>query len=1059
MIFCKLPKSKRFSTFTRSPSRSSSSSSSRGNHQSILSLVTLLKSSVNPSLKHYNNFLLQLFKTKKFRFITHFISQLNSNQIEGDHITHSIFTRALLKQHHYEKAVEFINTQIGKTPTILQNRILDSLVQGFCVNAKDPERGFSVLQDYLKIDGIIPSSFTFCALISSFSRQGKMDRAIEVLEVMTDEKFKYPFDNFVFSAVISGFINVGKPELAVGFYENAAKSTALQMNIVTYTCILSAYCRLKRFEQVSELLNRVEKDGLASDVVFYGNLVYELFRAGTVMEALQKHNEMVERKIEMDAISYTILIDGFSKEGLVEKAIGFLHVMEKEGIRPNLITFTTIISGFCKKGKLEEALRVFNLVNNLGMEVDEFAYATLIDGFCRIHDFDFVFHMLDEMNEKAVHPSVVTYNIIINGLCKVGRTNEAYDLLKGIHGDIVTYTTVLHGYIQEKDSMGLLMTKKTLEEAQVCMDVVMCNTLIKALFLIGSFEDAYTLYKGMPETNLVANHVTFCTLIDGYCKYGRIEEALEVFDEFRRTSMNSVTCYNSIINGLCKTNMIDMAIQVFIELNERGMPLNPHIHQMLLHSIIKTKGQNGILDFVSRIKNLGLESFHIICNDALCCLCDGGFFESASDLYMFMRNNGSFFTINSYNSFLELLVKDQELGLEKICVSDFVKEFGIFDSRVSKIILRYLCMKDINIAIKFLKSRNNLKFPIPIFKKLIKNGRVIDAFNLMIGSKERLPFMDVVDYTILVDALFKEGYIRKALEICCLAMKHGVTLNVITYNSIINGLCHQGCFLEAFRLFDSLEKQKIDITPSEITYATLIDVLSKERYLLDAKELFERMILKGFKPNIRVYNSLINGYSKIGKLPEVLKIVADLDEKHVKPDEFTISAVINSFCRNGNMEGALEYYFDSRRNDLFPDLLGFFYLIRGLCSKGRMEESRSVLRDMLEIEKIVDLLKKVDTGDDNESLDHFLDSLCDQGNIREAILLLDEIVRMFFPVGKKFDEGRIGLGGSQLLISDQDDGVCDDFEAYYNLLASLCSRGELKKANKVAKLLSGFDGG
>ena len=54
-----------------------------------------------------------------------------------------------------------------------------------------------------------------------------MDRAIEVLEMMTDEKINYPFDNFVCSKVISGFIKIGKPELAVGFYDNATESAAL----------------------------------------------------------------------------------------------------------------------------------------------------------------------------------------------------------------------------------------------------------------------------------------------------------------------------------------------------------------------------------------------------------------------------------------------------------------------------------------------------------------------------------------------------------------------------------------------------------------------------------------------------------------------------------------------------------------------------------------------------------------------------------------------------------------------------------------------------------------
>ncbi|XP_076894453.1 pentatricopeptide repeat-containing protein At5g57250, mitochondrial-like [Bidens hawaiensis] len=891
-----------------------------------------------------------------------------------------------------------------------------------------------------------------------------MDRAIEVVALMKSEKFEYPFEEFVISCVVSGFVSVGKYDLAVGFYEKVANlnGVEMKMNVVGYTCVLSAYCRLERFEKVYDLCCEIEKNGLGYDVVFYGCLVHEYFKVGVVDLALGKHKEMVEKKIEPDAVSYTILINGFSKEGLVEKGVGFLHKMGKDGIKPNLITYTTIMLGFCKKGKLEEALSVFKVVEDLGMKVDEFVYATLIDGFCRVRDFDNVFCLIDEMNEKGVHPSVVTYNTIINGLCKSGRTAEACDISKNVNGDVITYSTLLHGYIKEKDSLGLLMTKKRLEEAGIHMDVIMRNVLIKALFMVGSFEDVNVIYRGMPKMGLVPNHVTYCTLIDGYCKVGRIEDALEIFDEFRMTSSDSVACYNCIINGLCKMNMIDIAIQVFFELNERGMPLDLGICRILLKSIERTMGPQGILDFVSKIGNLGPEVIHIICNDALCFLCDEGFFESVNDLYTFMRKNGLVLTTMSYNSLLGLLFKDEKTRLSNICLSDFVKMYETCEPRVTKIILNHLCMKDIRLAIKFLESRtaktHNLTFPVSILEKLIKSGRTKDAFKLLMGSKERLPFMDVVDYTIVVNGLCKDRHIEKALEVCTLAKSYGITVSTVTYNTIINGLCHQGCFVEAFRLFDSLEN--INVTPSEITYSTLIDSLSKEGYLDDAKKLFERMVLKNLNPNIRVYNSLINGYSKVGNLSQVLKIVDELVEKGIKPDEFTVSVVINSFCKSGNMEEALQYYFDSKTNRFSPDLLGFFYLIRGLCSKGRMEESRGILREMLQIEKVVDLLKKVDTGDETESVDRFLDSLCDRGSIREAVMILDEVVSMLFPVGKKVDEREVHVVEYEPLISNHEDDVaCDDFDGYYSLLPSLCSRGELKKANKVAKLFTGFDGG
>ncbi|MCI09129.1 pentatricopeptide repeat-containing protein mitochondrial-like, partial [Trifolium medium] len=175
---------------------------------------------------------------------------------------------------------------------------------------------------------------------------------------------------------------------------------------------------------------------------------------------------------------------------------------------------------------------------------------------------------------RGIHPSVVTYNAVVNGLSKYGRTKEADEFAKNVTADVITYSTLLHGYTEEENVLGILQTKKRLEDAGISMDVVMCNVLIRALFMMGAFEDVYALYKGMPEMDLVPNFVTYCTMIDGYCKVGRIDEALEVFDDFRKTSISSYECYNSIINGLCKKGMVEMAIEVLLELDCNGLVLD-----------------------------------------------------------------------------------------------------------------------------------------------------------------------------------------------------------------------------------------------------------------------------------------------------------------------------------------------------------------------------------------------------------------------------------------------------------------------------------------------------
>lgn len=1059
------------------------------NHSKSLSISTLLKSGFTPTLKDFNNFLLFLTRNQRFSAIIHFFSQLTSNKIKGDSQTHTIFTKALIKEHKYEAAADFLRTHLEKSKIFDKDRIFDSIVQGVCISNKEPEKGLYLLSKFLKMDGgVFPSSYTFCSLIYSFSSIGRLDRVVEVLELMSE--LKYPFDNFVSSSVISGFVRIGKPELAVGFFENAVKSGSLKPNVVTCTALMGAYCKLSRTDDVLNLVTWMENNGLAFDVVFYSNWIYGYLSKGIVCEAFRKYREMVDRKLELDAIGYTILIDGFAKDGNVEKAVGFLYKMRKDGVEPNLVTYTAIIMGFCRKGKLQEAFAMFRMIKDFGIEVDEFTYAVLIDGVCRKGNFDRGLQLLDEMVEKGINPSIITYNTVINGLCKAGRMSEADDFSKGIFGDVITYTTLLHGYVKERSVSGILETKRRLEVAGIHMDAVMCNILIKALVNVGLFEDALAVFKALPKMNLSADSVTYCTLIEGYCKAGRIDEALEMFDEFREISNTSAASYNSIIFGLCRKGMVHIAIDIFVEYIERGLPMNKSVYQMLMRATFKEKGADGLLNAIHGMENVVVEIFDIICNDAICFLCEKGFPEAACSALLFMRRKGSMVTSKCYYSILRLLLFHGKKSLAQPILTSFVKVHGVSDLRVSGIILYYLCFCDVKNALKFLAKTKErtwaITIPFAVLETLAKDGRVMDAYELLVGAENNAPVMNVVDYSVIIDALCKEGHVDKALDLCSFAKNKGIALNIITYNSVIKGLCRQGCLVEAFRLFDALEK--IGVVPSEITYGTLIDALTKEGSLQDARMLFERMFLKNLRPNIHIYNSLINGYCKSSLLEEALKLLEDLQVRCLKPDGFTVGALINGYCLKSDMEGALKFFLEFKSKGLLPDFLGFMFLIRGLCAKGRMEESRSILREMLQAESVIELLRRVDSEVESESLGSFLTILCERGSIQEAVDVLDEVGSMFFSSGRSSSAynglnphdmkantefgpsicravnlhaqscGIENLENMPKFRDDRESKTCNwlGFDSYYALIYSLCSKGELSKANRLVKKLLHF---
>ncbi|XP_048333095.2 pentatricopeptide repeat-containing protein At5g57250, mitochondrial [Ziziphus jujuba] len=1073
------------------PLSSSSSSSFSSKFTKIPPLQTLLKSGFTPTVKSINKFLYFLTKTRRPKLIIHFFSQMKSNQFSGNSQTHSFFTWALLKSHHYEEAEHFMKTQMVKASNFPRDCMWDSLIQGFCIHRMDPEKALLVLQDCLRNLGTLPSSFTFCSLIHRLCSQGDMSKVIEVLELMTDERVKYPFNNFVCSLVISGFCKIGKPELAVGFFENAISSGAIRSNVVTYTALVGALCKSGRVSEVNGLVRRMEKEGVAFDAVFYSSWICGYISEGDLMEMFRRKKQMVEKGISPDNISYAILINGLSKLGDVEKAAGFLKKMSNDGLEPNLVTFTAIMLGFCEKGKLEEAFSFLKILEDLRIELDEFVYATLIHGCCRKGDFNRVFCLLNEMEKRGINPSNVTYNTMINGLCKFGRTSEAVRVSKSIRGDTITYTTLLHGYIREENIPGILETKKRFEEAGVCMDVVMCNVLLKALFMVGAFEDASLLYKGMLEMDLFADSVTYCTMIDGYCKVGRIHEAIEIFADFRRTSISSVACYNCIITGLCTKGMVDMAIEMFIKLNEKGLALDAGIYMILMKAIFKERGAAGVSNLVFQLENMRLEVSDLICNNAISFLCKRGHPEVAVKVFMIMRMQMSILTSKSYYLLIKQLIAHGRKRLGLLLLNKFLKEYGLIEPRLSKILAYYLCLENVSSALFFLDKMKDsyvtIVLPLSLFKTLIKDGRVLDVHKLVMKARGNLPVMDVFDYSKVVDSLCKRGYISEALDVCEFAKCEGIALNIICYNSIINGLCRQGCLVEAFQLFDSLER--IGLAPSEITYGTLIDALCREGFLLDAKKLFEKMVLIGSKPNTHVYNSLIDGYCKIGQVEEALKLIDDLEVKCLKPDEFTVSALINACCRKGDLEGAVEFFRNFKRKGISPDFLGFMYIIRGLCGKGRMEEAMKILREMLDSQSVIELLNRVDIELETDS-HSLLDSLRDHGNIVEAVTVLNGVGSIFYPacrwshayhdgshmLHKLYDGETFGTVNSKSVTfpnkTDLSFGFSDmknvnkqvknsghvgsrslvhDFDSYYSRIASLCLRGELQEASQLAK--------
>lgn len=89
-------------------------------------------------------------------------------------------------------------------------------------------------------------------------------------------------------------------------------------------------------------------------------------------------------------------------------------------------------------------------------------------------------------------------------------------------------------------------------------------------------------------------------------------------------------------------------------------------------------------------------------------------------------------------------------------------------------------------------------------------------------------------------------------------LQRGLTPDIVTYNSIINGMCKMGWMHAALNLLEKLHHE--DVLPDTITYNILISWHCKASMLDDANGLLNRAINSGIWPNAHTWNIMVNNF-------------------------------------------------------------------------------------------------------------------------------------------------------------------------------------------------------
>ncbi|CAH1441975.1 unnamed protein product [Lactuca virosa] len=242
----------------------------------------------------------------------------------------------------------------------------------------------------------------------------------------------------------------------------------------------------------------------------------------------------------------------WEKEHMVESVY---RELKRKGLIPNVYTYEILIKGRFSMGRLEKAWNVFAQMREAGVKPNAFIIGTYIRELCLMRRTDLAFQtgkiqdaedvLLNDMKIREVVPDEDCYGALILEYLKKWETAKAFDLCD-----------------EMKSRVGIKA------------DYVLMRCMIQYLCGVGSLDEALSFFKEFMQksSKVFIDGVTFDFAIDAACKLGRMEDAMELVEEWMKGRKMKLweMHYRTLIDGYCLRGEPWNALYMFQEMMRNG---------------------------------------------------------------------------------------------------------------------------------------------------------------------------------------------------------------------------------------------------------------------------------------------------------------------------------------------------------------------------------------------------------------------------------------------------------------------------------------------------------
>ncbi|PIN13570.1 hypothetical protein CDL12_13805 [Handroanthus impetiginosus] len=640
---------------------------------------------------------------------------------------------------------------------------------------------------------------------------------------------------------------------------------------------------------------------------------------------------------------------------------------------------------------IPEAISAADFAFSRGMELDVVSYGCLIRKLVISGETLMAEALyMDCIVGKGLEPDCNLLNSMIICYCKLGKLDEAKSCFdKLIELDVIPWVGACNAIIKRFSGQGRILESydcfcKVSEASDIVLNFACYNRLVNDLCHRGFLDEGLHVFDVMIERG-VPPIVHVCkSLIIGFCKRGRVEEA-----EILSTEIESYgfvvdkLMYTYLINSYCKGRKMKMAMRLFMRMLKMGYEPDNYTYNTLIHGFVNLGLFSKGWVLHNKMVSSGLKPNLVTYQIVLTKYCRDGKVDKALMLLNDMIQHDIAPNVHCYTVLLAALCKEEKLEevyslyhkmLDDGVVPDHVLFFTLlkhhpegdelyFALTVLQAIAKKSCninistishsarpksvedtMAEVEYLLEGIARRNSVlaDMAFSIYLIALCMGRKLDAALQCMEKMASLRLMPLLTaFNSLIKLLTQEGLVESA-----------ESLLELTFSIIVSELCKRGDFPLAIDVLDQIEER--GIKPNVAIYDSIISCLGRQRMIHVAENFFYRMLECGIDPDETIFITMINAYSKNGWANEAHELFRKMTEYNLRPNSHAYTALIPGLVKKNMIEKGCLYLDRMLKDGYMPNAVLYTSLIKQFLRKREFEFAF----------KLVDLMEKSDVEQD-----------------------------------------------------------------------------------------------